>query len=320
MSKIVVVGSLNMDLVIQTDRMPRMGETIIGRDFANIPGGKGANQAVAIGRLGGDVSMIGCVGNDSFGTELVENLKRNNARTENITVTDKAGTGLAMIIVNNGDNCIILSSGANYEITPEDILKLENVISVADVVVTQLEIPIEVVRLTLQLAKKHKKFTILNPAPACPLDDGILSHVDVILPNETEAEILTGIPVLSEEDAIRAAKHFQDKGIPYCIVTLGSKGLVYSDAEGQIRLPAFPAEVVDTTAAGDSFVGALAVKVAQKVPLREALSFCNAVSALTVTKKGAQESLPTLADVKEYLKDLNPQNTNDEQMVAAAPL
>ena len=300
MKKIVVVGSLNMDLVIHTDWLPRIGETVIGRDFARIPGGKGANQAVAAARLGGNVSMIGCVGDDIFGSVLLENLHKNKVDIQNIKVVDNSSTGLAMIIVNNGDNCIILSSGANFEMKAEDIESLERFISGFDILITQLEIPMEIVRMTLRMAKKNGLFVILNPAPAQNLDDETLRCVDVIVPNETEAEHLTGNPIADDQSLRDGIRFFHEKGIPHCVITLGSKGVVYGGPDGIVRLPAMTVQTVDTTAAGDSFVGALAVQISQNVEISEAIRFCNMAAALTVTRHGAQESLPTRAEMEEF--------------------
>ena len=304
MCKIVVVGSLNMDLVLQIDRMPRMGETIHGKNFAGIPGGKGANQAVAAARLGASVSMIGCVGKDPFGFELVDNLKKNDVDTKQIKILEDSTTGLAMIFVKEADNCIILNSGANYEMTPEYVERLESVIAQADVFVTQLEIPLSTVKAALSIAKRHSLTTILNPAPAQKLEDSIYENVDIIVPNESETELLTGIAVDNEVNIERAMRFFHEKGILNCIITMGARGVVWSGEKGMTCYPAYEVKAVDSTAAGDSFIGALALQMAQKRPLAESIHFCNAVGALTVTKKGAQISLPTINEVTAFLAQM----------------
>ena len=219
-----------MDLVIRTDSLPRMGETVIGKDFAMVPGGKGANQAVAAARLGAQVAMIGCVGNDLFGNKLVDTLQENHVDTRYIKRLDDVSTGIAVITVNRGDNCIILDSGANYRITPEDIEACVELIAGADVLVTQLEIPLDTVEAALKVAKQNGVQTILNPAPAQKLDDGLLGAVDVILPNESETELLTGIP-LRDEDSIgralqvlKATPAWRDGvGIPYAATFLNGR-------------------------------------------------------------------------------------------------
>ena len=291
-----------MDLVIRTDSLPRMGETVIGKDFAMVPGGKGANQAVAAARLGAQVAMIGCVGNDLFGNKLVDTLRENHVDTRYIKRLDDVSTGIAVITVNRGDNCIILDSGANYRITPEDIEACVELIAGADVLVTQLEIPLDTVEAALKVAKQNGVQTILNPAPAQKLGDGLLGAVDVILPNESETELLTGIPLRDEDSIGRALRVFQEKGVSESIITLGSRGTAYLSGDGVQFAPSFPVKAVDTTAAGDSFVGALAVRMAQGAGIKEAVHFCNAVGALTVTRRGAQPSLPALSEVEEFLR------------------
>lgn len=305
MSKIVVVGSLNMDLIISTDKIPRMGETVIGKSFMTSPGGKGANQAVAAARLGGETFMIGGVGDDIFGHDLIKNLMCNNINVENVKVRKGTSTGIAAITVKDGDNCIILSSGANFEITLNDIEKNEELIKSSNIVVVQLEIPLDVVLKTVEIAKKHNVKVILNPAPARALSDELLSNIDVITPNESETEIITGIRPDTPENIEKAINYFKLKGIGQVIITIGKDGVIYNSKDKIVHKQVTKVEVVDTTAAGDSFTGALAVKLSQDASIDEAIDFCNIVGTLTVMKKGAQTSLPTLEEVEAFINCKN---------------
>lgn len=304
MSKIVVVGSLNMDLVIKTDKIPRMGETVLGKDFMTSPGGKGANQAVAAARLGGEIFMVGCVGDDIFGHDLIKNLQFNDINVDNVKVCKGISTGIAVITVKDGDNCIILSSGANFEIAEDDIEKNEELIKRSNIVIVQLEIPLDVVRKTIETAKKHNVKVILNPAPARQLSDELLSNIDIITPNEFETEIITGIRPDTPENIEQAINYFKSKGIGQVVITLGKDGVIYNNKDKIIHKEVTKVEVVDTTAAGDSFTGALAVKLSQGASIDEAIDFCNIVGTLTVMKKGAQTSLPTLEDVTCFEKHM----------------
>jgi len=305
MKKIAVIGSLNMDLVISTPRLPEMGETIIGSGFMTVPGGKGANQAVAAAKLGGNVSMIGCVGDDIFGNRLIDNLKENGVNTAYVGVVRECATGIAVILVKDGDNCIVIDPGANHKLMPETVEKLEDVIKDSFIVVIQLEIPIPTVYKAIEIAKRHGVKVLLNPAPACQLDDSILSQVDILVPNESECEIITGIDVKSVEDGKTAIKYFMDKGIPQVVVTLGSRGVLYNSGNEIIHKPAIAVKAVDTTAAGDSFAGALAVAFSEGKGIDEAISFANSVGAMTVQKKGAQSSLPSREEVEIFRKKMN---------------
>ncbi len=304
MKKITVIGSLNMDLVICTPRMPVMGETIIGSGFMTVPGGKGANQAVAAARLGGNVSMIGCVGGDIFGSRLIENLKDNNVDTANVAVIEECATGIAVILVKDGDNCIVIDQGANYKLMPETLEQLEEIIKDSFMVVVQLEIPIPTVYKAIEIARRHGIKVLLNPAPACQLDDSMLSQVDILVPNESECELITGISIKSVEDGKVAVKYLMDKGVPQVVVTLGSRGVLYNSGKDIVHKPALDVKAVDTTAAGDSFCGALAVAFSEGRGIDEAISFANLVGALTVQKKGAQSSLPTREEAEIFRRKL----------------
>jgi ribokinase len=301
-NKITVVGSLNMDLVVTTPKVPVMGETILGSGFMTAPGGKGANQAVAAARLGGEVSMIGCVGGDMFGKDLLDNVSTNNVKIEKVEVRDSSSTGIAVIIIKDGNNCIIVDPGANSLLTPEMVNAAEEQIMNSDIMVVQLEIPIETVETAVALAKKHGVKVLLNPAPARKLSDELLSRVDIFTPNETECEIITGISINNIDDAKRAVEFLNKKGICQVIITLGGKGVVYNNAEAILHKTVPDVKVVDTTAAGDSFSGAVAVALSQGKSIDEAVDFGNIVGTLTVTKKGAQTSLPTLKDVENFIK------------------
>lgn len=301
MSEITVVGSLNMDLVIKTPRVPVIGETILGSGFITVPGGKGANQAVAAARLGGHVSMIGCVGDDAFGKELLQNLKVDDINTENIETIKEASTGIAVIVIKDGNNFIIVDPGANYKLTPEMIDDLEYIVKASDIVVVQLEIPIETVGFLIKSAKKHNVKVLLNPAPAIVLSDDLLSYVDILTPNETECSIITGQSIKTIDDAKKAISFLMDKGVEQIVITMGSSGVVYNDKNNIIHKSVPDVRVVDTTAAGDSFTGALAVALSEGKDINEAVDFANIVGTLTVMKKGAQTSLPTLKDVERFI-------------------
>lgn len=301
MGKITIIGSINMDLVVCTPKIPIMGETVIGEGFMTAPGGKGANQAVAAARLGGQVSMVGCVGDDIFGKNLTKNLSKNNVSIRSIKTIQNKSTGIAVIVIKEGDNFIIVDPGANHELTPTMIDDVEDLIKESSIIVLQLEIPMESVKRAIKIAKKNKVKVLLNPAPAQKLDDRLLADVDIITPNETESEIITGIPIRSVDDAKKAVEYLKKKGIPQVIVTMGKHGVVYNSGTDIINKPVPDVEVVDTTAAGDSFTGALSVAITEGKTIDEAIDFANIVGTLTVTKKGAQTSLPTIEDVHSFM-------------------
>lgn len=300
MKNICVIGSLNMDLVVNVDAMPKPGQTIIGSNFKEVPGGKGANQAVAMARLNGNVSMIGKVGEDGFGQTLINSLKNDKVDTTYIQTT-KGSTGVALITVDkNAQNSIVVSPGANFEVKEEDIDNNIKAIENSDIVVLQLETPLNTIKYALNKAKKLNKYTILNPAPAVKLDDEIIKNVDLLTPNETELEIISGVSIENEEDIQKAAQIMIEKGVKELIVTLGSKGSLYINKEKSMFKKAYKVEAVDTTAAGDSYTGALAVALSQDKGIEDAMDFASKVGALSVLKEGAQSSLPTLEDVKNF--------------------
>lgn len=300
MKNICVIGSLNMDLVVNVDAMPKPGQTIIGSNFKEVPGGKGANQAVAMARLNGNVSMIGKVGEDGFGQTLINSLKNDKVDTTYIQ-TAKGATGVALITVDkNAQNSIVVSPGANFEVKEEDLDNNIEAIKNSDIVVLQLETPLNTIKYALNKAKELNKYTILNPAPAVKLDDEIIKNVDLLTPNETELEIISGVSIETEEDIQKAAQIMIEKGVKELIVTLGSKGSLYINKEKSMFKKAYKVEAVDTTAAGDSYTGALAVALSQDKGIEDAMDFASKVGALSVLKEGAQSSLPTLEDVKNF--------------------
>ncbi|WP_309242062.1 ribokinase [Paenibacillus sp. S150] len=301
---IVVIGSLNMDMVVRTERAPQAGETLFGQRFALSPGGKGANQAAAAARLGAEVTMIGRVGRDAFGSELLEVMRQEHIHTQHIVESETQATGVASIVVDGeGENRIIVVPGANIEMGPADIAALEPVLSQADIVVMQLETDILMCEHAAAMAGGHGIPVILNPAPAQELGDDLLQHVTYLTPNETEAGILAGIAVNSIDDAEQAARILLQKGVQNVIVTLGSKGALVVNKAGSLHIPGFPVQAVDTVAAGDSFNGALAVQLTGGKTLDEAVRFANAVGALAVGKQGAIPSLPRLPEVERFLKE-----------------
>ncbi|HSQ87391.1 ribokinase [Romboutsia sp.] len=300
MKKICVIGSLNMDLVVKVHTMPKGGQTLIGQNFKEVPGGKGANQAVAMARLNGNVSMIGKVGNDGFGQTLINALKNDNVNTDYIKV-EEGPSGVALITVDkNAENCIVVAPGANFKLTKDDIDKNIEAIINSDIVVVQLETPIDTVKYALKKAKELGKYTILNPAPAVKLEDELIQNIDLLTPNETELEIISGVEVKCEEDIQKAAQKMIEKGVKELIVTLGSKGSLYINKEKSIFKDVYKVQAVDTTAAGDSYTGALAVAFANGKDVEQAMDFASKVGALSVMKEGAQSSLPTLKEVESF--------------------
>lgn len=300
MKKICVIGSLNMDLVVNVDEMPKKGQTLIGSSFKEVPGGKGANQAVAIARLGGDINMIGKVGNDGFGKTLIDQLKIDKVDTQYVQI-ENCSSGVAMITVDkNAENSIVVAPGANFRVLEEDIDKCIDGIKKSDIVVVQLETPLNTIKYALQKSKELDKYTILNPAPAVKLDDEIIKNVDLLTPNETELEILSGVKIEDEDDIKKAAHVMIEKGVKELIVTLGSKGSLYINKDNMKFKKSYKVEAIDTTAAGDSYTGALSVAFSQGKSVDEAMDFASKVGALTVMKEGAQTSLPMLTEVVNF--------------------
>ncbi|MBM6875865.1 ribokinase [Fusobacterium mortiferum] len=299
MKKVVVVGSINMDLVTRCKRAPKGGETLFGEEFSQVPGGKGANQAVAIGKLGTNVIMLGKIGKDSFGKDMLVSMEKNGVNIQHIEEGEKA-TGIAKIIVEeSGQNRILVVAGANSEVDKEYIDRHLAAIKESDIVVTQLEIPIETVEYTLKKAKEFGKITILNPAPARELSDEIIKNSDFIIPNESELALITGMAVETEEVIKKAGKKLLDMGVKNLIITLGSKGSLHLNRDKCEFHSAYKVKAIDTTAAGDSFIGGV-VRELNGDNISEAIEFGTKVSAIAVTKKGAQTSIPTIEEVKNF--------------------
>jgi ribokinase len=302
--RIVVVGSINMDLVARVPRLPRPGETVQGSTFSQMPGGKGANQAVAAALLGADVTMIGRVGDDVFGQQLVAALVGRGVRTEHVQITPNCPSGLALIGVEDcGQNVITLIGGANQRLFPTDVRAREVVIRDADALLVQLEVPQETVVAAVAIARKHGILTILDPAPAPPawLPDELYA-VDLISPNQTEAEALTGIAVTTTADAVRAATALHGRGVRRVVIKLGDRGALASEIGGEaIQIPAMQVQVVDTTAAGDAFTAALAVALVEDRSLAEATRFACVAGSLATTRAGAQDAMPKRAEIEAIL-------------------
>ncbi|WP_066503340.1 ribokinase [Abyssisolibacter fermentans] len=300
MGKVMVLGSINMDLVTTTHRMPKIGETITGKTFKQVGGGKGANQACAIARLECPVSLAGCVGNDVFGKTLVNSLDNDGVDISKIKFIDKVSTGVATVLVDDsGDNCIVVISGANYCIEESDIKDIIEE-KAYDVALAQLEVEMNLVEKFLIESKRNGKYTILNPAPAKKLSQELINNVDLLIPNETELEILTDIKINNFDDVIRGSKMLLEQGVVEVIVTLGDKGCVYVNNKKIKQYNAYKVNALDTTAAGDSFIGAIAVGKAQGMDIDEAIQTATKVSAITVTRSGAQSSIPTKKEVEEF--------------------
>jgi ribokinase len=305
MKKILVVGSSNTDLIIKVPEIPRPGETLLGGAFQTFPGGKGANQAVAAARAGGEVVFIASVGDDDYGKAAVNGYKLDNINTEDIKVCKGIPSGIAMITISDkGENAITVASGANAELLKEDLDEAEEAFDEADYMLVQLETPLETVQKAVELCRDFDTRVILNPAPAAELPDEILALIDIITPNETEAERLTGVKVSGEQDAIKAAQVLHDRGVKTVIITMGSKGAFLSDRDSGTAkvIPGFKVTAVDTTAAGDVFNGQLAVALAEGSSMEEAVHLAHAAAALSVQKLGAQSSIPRREETDKYLK------------------
>jgi len=300
--KLVVLGSINADHILNINHFPQPGETVIGKQYTLAFGGKGANQAVAAGRGGADISFIACVGDDDIGERVRKQLASDHIDTQSIEAIKDSTTGVALIFVNaEGENVIGIDAGANKAVTPEYLDRYKQQVIGASALLMQLESPLETVIAAAKIAKDNDTQVILNPAPACELPDELLARVDMITPNETEAEKLTGIKVDSNEDAARAAKALHDKGIATVIITLGSKG-VWLSQNGEGKLVAgFRVKAVDTIAAGDTFNGALVTALLEGKPMDSAVRFAHAAAAIAVTRPGAQPSVPWRKEIDDFL-------------------
>lgn len=306
MKKILVVGSSNTDLIIKVSEIPRPGETLLGGAFQTFQGGKGANQAVAAARGGGDVVFIASVGNDNYGAESIKGYKLDNINTEDIKICKSIPSGIAMITISeSGENAITVASGANAELKPEDLDEAEEAFHEAEYMLVQLETPLDTVQKAVEMCAEFETKVILNPAPSAELPDEIISRIDIITPNETEAERLTGVVVKEEQDASKAAAVLHKRGIDTVIITLGSRGAFLSDRITGVSktVPGFKVEATDTTAAGDVFNGQLAVALAEGLALEDAIHQAHAAAALSVQKLGAQSSIPRREETDYFLEE-----------------
>lgn len=304
MNKIAVIGSSNVDMIIKSSRLPKPGETVGDGVFAKVNGGKGANQAIAAARAGGNVVFISCLGNDDFAPVMLSNFKKDQIDTQFVFIEEKTATGIALILVDdNGQNCISVAPGANYMLSPEHIKKTETVIKEAEIILLQLEIPIESVLFAIELAHKHKKKVLVNPAPAQRIDLEHMAMIHSLILNESEAEFLTGLPVETDYQIREAAKTLLEKGPQNIVITLGANGAFVKNSDRDEFLPGFKVEVVDTTAAGDIYCGNMAVALVEGKSIFEAAKFASAASAISVTRLGAQPSAPELTETFDFIKN-----------------
>ncbi|WP_283620750.1 ribokinase [Limosilactobacillus avium] len=304
-NKVVVLGSINVDTTYHVERFPQPGETISAKSKSSAPGGKGANQAVAAVRSGAQTSFVGAVGSDNEGSYMLEALKENNIDVHHIMVDKYHGTGTAAITLDaNGQNDIMIYGGANQAMTTDVLAGIEDVLDGADFLISQFETPQEVTLAAFKLAKEHGVTTILNPAPAHDIIPELLSYTDVIAPNESECALLTGIEVADEESMLKSAEYFQKRGVKHLLITLGSRGVFYATPEGHGLVPAFKVKAVDTTAAGDTFIGALSSQLKDDLSnVADALVYAQRASSLTVQQMGAMPSIPTADKVKAALAE-----------------
>ncbi|CDG19689.1 ribokinase [Xenorhabdus poinarii G6] len=305
MAKLVVMGSINADHILDLDSFPQPGETVKGKQYQVAFGGKGANQAVAAGRCGANTTFIACVGQDDIGARICQQLAEDNINTSSIEVIEGETTGVALIFVNRqGENVIAIHAGANERLTPDYFLRYSHVIKDADALLLQLETPLETVQLAAETARKHQAKVILNPAPAQKLSDQLLSLVDIITPNETEAECLTGIAVKDDVGAEKAAQALHAKGIKTVIITLGSRGVWLGEKGSQGKIvPGFKVTAIDTIAAGDTFNGALLTGLLEGKDMLPAIRFAHAAAAIAVTRRGAQPAIPWRNEIDAFLSE-----------------
>jgi ribokinase len=305
-ARICVVGSSNIDLTFRAARLPRSGETLAGSAFRLGFGGKGANQAVAAARLGAQVSMVSRVGRDVFGEQTLGNFRAHGIDTTHVNIDDQRPTGAASITVDDAaHNCILVVPGANLGLLPADIHKAADAIGGVDVLLCQLEVPVETTLEAFRMARAAGVRTVLNPAPAAPLPEELLHLTDLCVPNETEVDVLTGQTARTPTEAQRAARALLDRGPGLVIVTLGEQGALAADRQTVEHFPAMPVAAVDTSGAGDAFIGGLAVFLAEDLPLREAVRRANAVAALSVTCLGTQAAVPTRGELEAFLRGKN---------------
>ncbi|UYP73397.1 ribokinase [Pantoea dispersa] len=302
-AKLAVLGSINADHILNLAHFPRPGETVIGKQYQVAFGGKGANQAVAAGRAGADIAFIACVGADDIGERIRQQLQQDQIDTAPVETVAQEATGVAMIFVNGeGENNIGIYSGANAALTPACVERHQQVIRSADALLMQLESPLDSVLAAARIARAGHTQVILNPAPATQLSDELLALIDIITPNETEAEILTGIAVNNDDDAARAAQALHAKGIDTVLITLGRRGVWLSEQGQGQRIPGFSVQAVDTIAAGDTFNGAFITARLEGVAMQDAVRFAHAAAAIAVTRPGAQPSVPWRTEIDAFLQ------------------
>ena len=300
---IVVVGSSNTDMIIRVPRIPQAGETLLGGEFLTAAGGKGANQAVGAARAGGKVTLIARVGKDALGDQAIAGLRRDGIDVSCIFRDARAASGVALIFVaEDGENSIAVAGGANAKLSPADVKKAIQVIRSAAWLVAQLETPLATVTAAAEAAAKAGVPVILNPAPARPLPNSLLELISILTPNESEAELLTGIKITDAAAAATACEKLRTRGVRTVILTLGERGVFVADVDGQRLVPGFKVKTVDSTAAGDIFNGALSVALAEDKAVLDAVRFANAAAALSVTRLGAQPSAPTRAEIEKFLR------------------
>jgi ribokinase len=301
-ARVAVIGSCNTDMVVKLPHLPKPGETVLGGTFVMADGGKGANQAVAAARAGGRVTFIGRVGMDPFGVRARTALQNEGINTERLIPDSEAASGVALIAVDaRGENAIAVAPGANGRVTPDDVCQSLEVIAAADILVAQLEVPLEAVQSAAAVAESARVPFLLNPAPALPLDDELLGRVAILTPNEQEAALLTGKPIDNDNDIVMAAETLRRRGVKTVIVTLGARGVYFDNGTQREWIHSFPVQAVDTTAAGDVFTGAFAVAIAERVEPIDACRFACAAAALSVTRLGAQPSAPCRTDIDAFL-------------------
>ncbi len=304
--KIVVIGCLHTDFTVKVKTIPRIGESVLGKSFKRSPGGKGANQAVAAARLGADVVLIGKVGADVFGKELIKNLRENGIDTKYIIEDSETYTGLALIMVDeDGDNILAVASGADMRIRKEDIDRAEEIIKLSDILLIQLETPLQIVEYAINIAFNEGVKVLLNPAPAQKLSKDLLKKVYVLIPNEKEAELLSNVKIKDLNSSKISAKKLVENGTENIVITLGKNGSIIATKEETVHINGLNVNAIDTTGAGDAFCGALAVALSSGKALKEAVIYANYAGALATTKIGAQEALPTQEELENFIREVS---------------
>jgi ribokinase len=304
MNKIVVIGSSNVDLIMKMERLPGKGETVTDAEFRQVYGGKGANQAVAAARAGGNVAFVSCVGEDAYTPQMVRNYEIENIDTRFVFKESGIASGYALIMIGgDGDNCISVAPGANYKLTPQKIDEALPVFDEAAMIVMQYEIPEETIQYVIDVANRKKIPVLWNCAPARAFDLSYIPKINILVLNEVEAGFLAQMEVKDENDAAIAAEKLIQKGVEKVIITLGSKGAFVITKDEKVKVSAFKVDAVDTTAAGDTFCGSLAVALAEGKPLKDSLRFASAAAAISVTRMGAQPSAPTRKEIDKFLME-----------------